>query len=293
VERTLKKTRRVKVSALFVVFFAVSTSTSVDFAQLRGGMRGGGRGLGPERGCDSRAGIQERTYLLKTTDKKGKEISKKMEYDVFVSSKVHKGEKSPLIIALHGRNMPPSAVLSCLVPGAENGGYIAAAPMGYSETGYYGAGLEPSQDTPLNEGALSEQDVMNVLQLMRTEFKIDEQRIYIVGQSMGGAGALYLGTKYHNIWAAIAASAPAITAAHHPSDLEVAANVPIIVLYGTEDHMVPLGRILPWIEKMKALDMTYEFDEVQGADHPGTIRQGASYIFEFFRKHEKSAASGQ
>ena len=263
----------------------------MDFGQ-RGGMRGGNgqRGRGPGRGCESQGKIQERSYILKATDKKGKERSKKMGYNVFVSSRVLKDEKSPLIIALHGRGMPPSAVLSCLVPGAETNGYIVAAPMGYSETGYYGAGTQSPEDDPANESALSEQDVMNVLQLMRTEFNIDDRRIYIAGQSMGGAGALYLGTKYHDIWAAVAASAPAITPAHHPTELEAAVRVPVIILYGTEDHTVPLAHILPWVEKMKALNMTYEFDEIRGADHPDTIEQGIGYIFDFFNKHVKAIA---
>jgi predicted peptidase len=248
------------------------------------------RAQGPINGCGSQARIQERTYVLKTTDKK--EISKKIEYDLFISSKTSKNEKSPLIIALHGLNVPPAGVLNCLIPDAEADGYIVAAPMGYTENGYFGAGVQIPQNNPPNESALSEQDVMNVLQLVRTEFKIDEQRIYLVGQSMGGAGALYLGVKHQDIWAAVAASAPAITSSHHPSELKTAASMPVIVLYGTDDHTVPLDRILPWIEEMKALHMTYEFDEIPGATHPSTIREGANSIFKFFSKHVKTAAPG-
>jgi predicted peptidase len=55
----------------------------------------------------------------------------------------------------------------------------------------------------------SEKDVMNVLDMVRKEFNVDENRIYLMGHSMGGAGAIYLGGKHASIWAAIGAEAPA------------------------------------------------------------------------------------
>jgi predicted peptidase len=45
---------------------------------------------------------------------------------------------------------------------------------------------------------------MRVLELVRKEFNIDDNRIYLMGHSMGGAGAMYLGEKYAQIWAAVA-----------------------------------------------------------------------------------------
>jgi len=126
---------------------------------------------------------------------------------------------------------------------------------------------------------------MNVLDLMRHEFNVDDTRIYIMGQSMGGAGALYLGIKHPDLWAAVGASAPAITRAHQASELESAVGVPIIVLHGSDDETVPVSRILPWVDKMKALRMTYEYDEIPSAGHPDTILQGARYIFDFFNEH--------
>ena len=45
----------------------------------------------------------------------------------------------------------------------------------------------------------SEQDVMNVLDMMRKEFTVDAKRIYLTGHSMGGAGTLFLGAKHANL----------------------------------------------------------------------------------------------
>ena len=50
---------------------------------------------------------------------------------------------------------------------------------------------------------------MNVLDMIRKEFNVDERRTYLMGHSMGGAGTIYLGVKYASNWAAIGAIAPA------------------------------------------------------------------------------------
>jgi predicted peptidase len=251
------------------------------------GFGGASRGQrGPGRGgfhCDSSGRIEKRNYLFDETGKK----PQKIEYDVFVSTRVNRKAKSPLIIALHGMNVPPASLLGCLTRYAEADGYIVAAPMGYDEKGYFGAGMQPPQDDPPNLSAKSEKDVMNVLDLMRKEFAVDENRIYIVGQSMGGAGALYLGIKHADIWAAVGASAPAITRAHQAAELEGAISMPFIVLHGSDDETVPVSRVLPWVDKMKALHMTYEYEEIPGAGHPDTIVSGAGFIFDFFNKHTR------
>jgi S-formylglutathione hydrolase FrmB len=56
---------------------------------------------------------------------------------------------------------------------------------------------------------LSEKDALNVLAVMRKEFKIDDNRTYLMGHSMGGAGTLFLGSEHPKEFAAIGAMAPA------------------------------------------------------------------------------------
>jgi len=88
---------------------------------------------------------------------------------------------------------------------AEDGGYILVAPMGYEVGGWYGspvipgrgrAGQPPPPPPPANLAELSEKDVLNVLAMMKKEFNVDENRTYLMGHSMGGAGALFLGSKH-------------------------------------------------------------------------------------------------
>ena len=64
--------------------------------------------------------------------------------------------------------------------------------------------------------------------------------LVIMGHSMGGAGALYLGTKYASQWAAVAAFAPASTGLPAAS-LAQAKDLPIIVVQGDADTSVPIS----------------------------------------------------
>ena len=184
-------------------------------------------GFNPFR-MDSRA--KELSYHFKDTDED-------LKYCLFVSSKVSRDKKAPLIVTLHGLGAGPSIMVTKqAVDLAEKGGYILVAPMGYNVRGWYGmpfrrpqgktpperaqnddAAPKPKPKTslffnpndPPNLRELSEKDVMNVLDTVRKEYNVDENRIYLMGHSMGGGGTLYLGAKYASIWAAIAPIAPA------------------------------------------------------------------------------------
>ncbi len=63
-----------------------------------------------------------------------------LPYSLYVSSKVKKGKKAPLIVTLHGLGAPQTIMMSkTAVDLAEEGGYILVAPMGYNTSGWYGS----------------------------------------------------------------------------------------------------------------------------------------------------------
>src|SRR5262245_61180739 len=225
--------------------------------------------------------IERRSYLFTDTNET-------IEYDVFVSSKINKTKKSPLVIGLHGLGTQPRHWLSRITDAADKAGYIVAAPTGYTVTGWYGANGAGRPVGASSVGALSEKDVLNVLELMKKEFNIDEHRIYLAGHSMGGAGALFLGIKHKDVWAAVSASAPAIRAnLHTPDELDQAKDLPFILIHGDADTAVPVAQSREWAAKMKDLKMTYEYREIRGGTHSSTLPTGAPFTFKFFDKHVK------
>jgi predicted esterase len=133
---------------------------------------------------------------------------------------------------------------------------------------------------------------MNVLKIALAQHNIDPRRIYLLGHSMGGGGALYLGIKYSDIWAAVGATAPAPGSAR-PGDLEKVRQLPFIIVHGDADPAVPVQYSRNWADKFKELGMTYEYRELRGAGHEEAIFQGARYVFDFFDQHPRPAVAAR
>jgi predicted peptidase len=253
------------------------------------------QGRGPIRPPDPR--VQQRKYRFTDTNED-------LPYAVYVSSKVSKDKKNPLIVALHGLGGDHNSLLrGNALDLAEEGGYILVGPMGYNPRGWYGtpAGTPragrgvpkanpAAANDPPNIRELSEKDVMNVLDIIRKEFNVDDRRTYLMGHSMGGAGTLYLGVKYAANWAAIGAIAPAAFAMQAnavPMLTTVKDTMPVIVTQGDADTAVPVDNTRRWIEAMKELKMNYKYVEMPGEDHGSIIAKGMPDIFAFFAAHTK------
>jgi hypothetical protein len=129
--------RLVRKSALVVALTSgfLFASTQIQFAQQPGQQPGpaaaapapqrGGRGADPR--------IQQRIYYFG-------DAKEEMPYAVFVSSKVSKNKKNPLIVALHGLGGNQNTMLGAnALQLAEEGGYIMLGVMGYNSSGWYGA----------------------------------------------------------------------------------------------------------------------------------------------------------
>jgi len=233
-------------------------------------------------------GIQKRTYDFK-------EAGKDMEYALFVPAKYDKAKKWPLVIALHGLGSNPQQIIRYpgLTQQAEKHGYIVVAPMGYNSHGWYGSlgkrGTRLRRGDPENLGELSEKDVMNVLAIVCDEFPIDPNRIYLMGHSMGGGGTWHIAMKYPEIWAGLAPIAPAIYSS--AESLKKIKHIPVIVVQGEKDWLVPASGTRKWVAKMKELGMEHRYIEVPDGDHLRPAFQKQPQIFEFFNKHRKSARS--
>ncbi len=280
-----------------------------------------GRGRGPQP-VDPR--VQLRTHHFADTNED-------IPYALFVSSKVRKGQKAPMIVTLHGLGgthttmMRPNAIDL-----AEAGGYILLAPMGYNPRGWFGApapqgrrgappanaapnapaptaaapapaapnqaaaatqgrrgggGLTNPNDPP-NLRELSEKETLEVIELVRREFTVDDSRTYVMGHSMGGAGTLYLAIKYPQRWAAAAAIAPAAFSVDKEG-LSRIPKMPIMVVHGDMDTVVPTSVGRAWVDAMKALNMNHQYIEVPGGDHGSVISSHQAEIFAFFARHSR------
>lgn len=220
--------------------------------------------------------IQKRTYEFK-------DAMKEMEYALFVPKGYQQTKKYPLIVALHGLGSNPMQIIR--YPGfatlAQKFGYVIVAPMGYNSGGWYG-------QLPSKISKLSEKDVMNVLEMTRKELSIDPNRIFLMGHSMGGGGTWHLGLKYPKLWAGLAPIAPAIYL-RKPRDLKTITHLPVILIQGDKDTLVPVKKARQWAEKMKELKMKHKYVEVKGGGHIMPAIQRLPDIFEFFNEHKRTS----
>lgn len=222
------------------------------------------------------------------------ETGEDIPYAIVVPPDYDASQAYPLIVALHGLGRPYDWIMGYdgYVDMALRDGYITVTPKGYHRRAWYGSrgygiprGADRDGDGPLPEnlGELGERDVMNVLSVVRDQYAIDPNRIYLWGHSMGGAGTYHLAAKYPNIWAGLAVAAPAPMG--EPTQLEAFRHIPILVLQGDEDTAVPVERTRQWVAKMRELGMQHVYVEVAGGDHSRFINSDSamiSKIYSFF-----------
>jgi poly(3-hydroxybutyrate) depolymerase len=253
-----------------------------------------------ERGRDPLAGAvgdQRRHYLLD-------EANEILPYRIYVPKKYDGKTAFPLIVALHGgggdeNTMPGRPLMRQL---AEKHGYIVLAPSGYAPYGGYGKPFDEDRSPLLARMTrLSEMDVMKTLELRRAEYKIDNNRVYLMGHSMGGNGTWRLGAKYAENWTALApiasgqatpggfvharvARGDAYLGLRKPYDFDAIKHIPVLVCHGVLDPRAPIGNARAMVAKMKELGMTYEYFEKADGTH-AMVAPSLTKVFAFFNKH--------
>jgi predicted esterase len=280
--------------------------------------------------------VELREYLFTDTN----EV---LPYAVFVSTKVTKDKKAPLVLALHGMGGNHGTFMRTpCVDEAEKNGYILIGAMGYSPNGPFGMnfgmggrgrggpggpggrgaqspsyGAAPQPEAGAARGGaggrmgrgmmggrgpaiggtketdsakvaeLSEKDAMNVLAMACKEFNVDENRIYLMGHSLGGGGALHMGDAHPSTWAGVAALAPAAFGFTWTADSKLK-DVPLLIIQGDGDTMVRPEMSKQTADTMKELKFKVEYKIVPGLDHASIIGGGMPDVFKFFSEHTKS-----
>jgi predicted esterase len=206
-----------------------------------------------------------------------------MPYRLYIPANYDGSRAFPMVLALHGLGGTEDSMFGTnyrVIPEGEKRGYIIAAPLGYRIDGGYGRNMGGDS----KRSKFSEQDVMHVLELVRKDYKIDDQRIYLLGHSMGGIGTWVLGAKYPQIWASLAP----ISGVSDPRTVEIMRHIPEVVVHGDADNTVPVSGSRNMVAEMKKLGVDVKYIEVPGGSHTSVPGPNMSAIFDFFDTHKKS-----
>jgi poly(3-hydroxybutyrate) depolymerase len=227
------------------------------------------------------------------------EAREMMAYHVYAPTKWDGKSKLPMVLVLHGNTRDQDYYFDrddhILARMAEQHGYLVVCPMGYRPSAGWGSnslnrppagggrGGFAADPSRAQQGELSEKDALNVLDLVTEEYPIDPARIYLFGHSAGGAGTWYLGEKYAEKWAAIAASAAATRPDGFPFDR--LKGIPIMVCHGDKDDEVPVARSRNMVKAAKEKGLDPQYLEVPGATHLTIVALVEPKVFDFFDQH--------
>lgn len=216
-------------------------------------------------------------------------------YRLYVPKAWKPGVHLPLVVFLHGANLDDDDTMeraNGLFPRlAEQRNVILLAPLGYRMNSGYGAFNPSMGDDPFGgiinldkrRGELSEQDVLNVTDLVAREYEADPRRIYLSGNSMGGAGTWHIGGKYPERWAAIA---PAAFGARDPNfDFSRLRNTPIMAVAGEFDFM--RRGVEETVAKAKAAGLKPIYVMAPRGTHGTGIEIAMPQVLDFFSKHKR------
>lgn len=210
-------------------------------------------------------------------------------YVLYVPPNLDPSRTYPLVISLHAEDSTPQVCLlrlfgqnSRLADGSlaplrffrgRDVDYIVACPLARGTMGYQG---------------IAERDVYDVLADVKRRLPVDEDRVYLTGVSMGGAGALRLALTRPDVWAAVALIAPTAVEGLEPL-VGNALNLPVRLYQGTLDPLVPAESSRLWQRRLLDVGVATDYFEYPTGRHNAwdyAYKDGA--IFEWFAQFRRN-----
>lgn len=180
-------------------------------------------------------------------------VTVKLDYLVYLPDEYEKSDKKwPLILFLHGsgesgkdislvkKHGPPKIVES-----KRDFPFIVVSPQSPRRRGWNPDALKALLDEVL------------------ADYRVDRDRVYLTGLSMGGYGTWALAAMYPQYFAALVP----ICGGGDPEDAGALKDLPIWVFHGAKDEAVPLRRSEEMVAALKKLGADVKFTVYPEAGH--------------------------
>lgn len=153
--------------------------------------------------------------------------------------------------------------------------FLAAAGIANLRFNFRGVGRSQGS---FAEGIGELEDAYGALAFLSREEGIDGERLGVMGYSFGGMIAFSLGVESARI-KAMAGVSPIV-----PPGLLENCSKPTLIIYGSDDAVVPPSTFLPEVEKMA---VSAEIEVFKGGDHFwwGYEKKVAEKVTDFFARH--------
>jgi predicted peptidase len=103
-----------------------------------------------------------------------------------------------------------------------------------------------------------------LLDRVKADCRIDPNRIYVTGHSMGGRGALYLAYRLPEVFAAVLTLSPLSPITDWKDNL---ARIPLWILHGRKDTLAPVSETEELVRGIQAAGGHPRVDILPGRDH--------------------------
>jgi predicted esterase len=252
-------------------------------------------GLGLKEPMDFEAGLTRAT-LLATSLKEGSDPSatakgdlflayrssfdgKLVPYRVYLPTSYTPSKKYPLIVLLHGAGGDETDFIEAYRGQwpqlAEQHGFILASVTGRGPLSGY------------SKVSGGEQDVLDVMEIVKNRYSVDSSKIFLGGHSMGGGGTWAIGLAYQDKFAGFIPIAPA---GNNPA-LMSKLNRPTMLVCGVKDALIAVASCRGVAEKAKELNVPLKYSEYADGDHLSVAVMAVPDIFTWLDQQTKSTAS--
>jgi predicted esterase len=197
-------------------------------------------------------------------------------YKVTLPDKWDDKKACPMIVSLHGAGNPnPIFFAIKMLPGLQD----VYAPQAYI--------VEPWGRGNMGYRGLAEDDVLEAMADAGKQFKIDPDRTYLMGHSMGGLGTWSMGLRMPDRFAAIGISAGFNRNAPTPGIGENACGLPVRIWHGRKDDTISVEEGQKMNEELKKygqnVTLVIDPDKTHQND-PDDIRAMQKWLLQFTRK---------
>jgi predicted peptidase len=192
-------------------------------------------------------------------------VGVKLPYRLF--SPVTSDERLPLILYLHGSGGAGTDNRKQVSGGNTRGTHLwldpkvqarypafVLAPQIPERSTWHSSGDEPSTHAAA---------LLELLDTLRSELRIDSQRIYVVGQSLGGFGAWDLIARRPDLFAA----AIPLCGGGDVQRILSARNVAVWAFHGAKDVTVPASRSREIVAALRTVDPSVRYTEYADVGH--------------------------
>lgn len=191
----------------------------------------------------------------------------KLPYRLFVSTPVKRDEELPLILYLHGRGGAGTDNRQQISEGNALGTHLWIEPgMQARHPAFVLAPQIPENSTwhsTSDQPSPHLAALIELLNTLRSELRIDARRIYVVGQSLGGYGAWDVIVRYPEVFAA----AVPLCGGGDVKRIVSARNVSVWAFHGAKDATVPVSRSREMVAALRTVNSSVRYTEYADVGH--------------------------